>query len=169
MSRLALIAAVARNRVIGKDNRLLWHLPEDMRHFRETTRGQTVIMGRKTWESLPEKFRPLPGRLNIVLSRNPDYPAPGATLAGSLEEAIRLAGEASEAGETFIIGGSELYRQALPLAERLYLTEIAADYEGDTCFPQIPQGEWKEVSRSQPLEQAGLAYAFVVYQRTQST
>ena len=166
MSRLALIAAVARNRVIGKDNRLLWHLPEDMRHFRETTRGKTVIMGRKTWESLPEKFRPLPGRLNIVLSRNPDYPAPGATRARSLQEAIGLAGDADE---IFIIGGAELYRQALPLAERLYLTEIVADYEGDTSFPQMPQGEWKEISRSQRLEKAGLAYAFVVYQRTQST
>ncbi len=163
---LSLIAAVARNRVIGKDNQLLWHLPGDMRYFRETTRGKTVIMGRRTWESLPEKFRPLPGRLNIVVSRNRDYSAPGATLAGSLEDAVGLAGRSSEA---FIIGGAELYRQALPLANRLYLTEIAADYEGDTWFPEILPGEWQEISRSQPVEETGLAYTFAVYQRTQST
>ena len=163
---LSLIAAVAHNRAIGKDNKLLWHLPGDMRHFRDTTRGKTVIMGRRTWESLPEKFRPLPGRLNIVVSRNPDYAAPGATLAGSLEGAIRLAGNSEEA---FVIGGAELYRQALPLSNRLYLTEIAADMDGDTWFPEIRQGEWQEMSRSQPEEEAGLVYAFVVYQRTQST
>jgi len=163
---LSLIAAVARNGVIGKDNQLLWHLPGDMRRFRETTRGKPVIMGRKTWESLPEKFRPLPGRLNIVVSRDPAYPAPGATLAGSLEDAIELAGNAEE---SFVIGGAELYRQALPLADRLYLTEIDADFAGDTWFPDVPPGEWKEISRSQPTEEAGLAYAFVVYQRTQST
>ena len=162
---LSLIAAVARNRVIGKDNQLLWHLPGDMRYFRETTRGKTVIMGRRTWESLPEKFRPLPGRLNIVVSRNRDYSAPGATRAGSLEDAIGLAGSS----EAFIIGGAELYRQALPLANRLYLTEIASDFAGDTWFPEIPPGEWQEISRSQPVEETGLAYAFAVYQRTQST
>jgi len=163
---LSLIAAVARNRTIGNNNQLLWHLPGDMRHFRETTRGKPVIMGRKTWESLPEKFRPLPGRLNIVVSHNRDYSAPGATLAESLENALRLAGDSEE---TFIIGGAELYRQALPTANRLYLTEIAADYEGDTWFPEIPPGEWREIVRSQPVEEAGLAYTFAVYQRTQST
>ena len=93
---LSLIAAVAKNRAIGKDNTLLWHLPEDMRHFRETTRGKPVIMGRKTWESLPDSFRPLPGRHNIVVSRNPAYQAPGATLAASLEEAILKTEKASE-------------------------------------------------------------------------
>ena len=102
---LSLIAAVARNRVIGKDNQLLWHLPEDMKHFREVTRGKPVIMGRKTWESLPEKFRPLPGRHNIVVSRNLDYKAPGATLVSSLEDAIDLT---RSADETFVIGGETL-------------------------------------------------------------
>ena len=163
---LSLIAAVARNGVIGRDNQLLWHLPGDMRHFRETTRGKPVIMGRKTWESLPEKFRPLPGRLNVVVSRTPDYAAPGAVLAGSLEDAL---GKAGEDDEVFVIGGAELYCQALPLAERLYLTEISADFDGDTRFPEIPPDEWREISRSQPVEESGLAYAFAVYQRTQST
>ncbi|MFB0934610.1 MAG: dihydrofolate reductase [Propionivibrio sp.] len=163
---LSLIAAVARNRVIGKDNQLLWHLPGDMRHFRETTRGKPVIMGRRTWESLPEKFRPLPGRLNVVVSRDPRYAAPGATLAGSLEDAIEIAGSAEE---TFVIGGAELYRQALPFANRLYLTEIAADFGGDTWFPEIHPEDWRETSRSQPVEEAGLVYTFALYQRTQST
>ena len=163
---LSLIAAVARNGVIGKDNQLLWHLPGDMRHFRETTRGKPVIMGRKTWESLPEKFRPLPGRLNVVVSRTPDYAAPGAVLAGSLAEALEKAGDGDE---VFVIGGAELYRQALPLAGRLYLTEISADFAGDARFPELPPGEWREVSRSRPVEENGLAYAFAVYQRTQST
>lgn len=156
---LSLIAAVARNRVIGKDNRLLWHLPEDMKHFREVTRGKPVIMGRKTWESLPEKFRPLPGRHNIVVSRNPNYNAPGATLADSLESAIRLAGIEDE---LFVIGGETLYRQALPLAHRLYLTKIDRDYEGDAFFPEILPGDWKETSR----RESGSNLAFVVYDRT---
>ena len=163
---LSLIAAVARNGVIGKDNQLLWHLPGDMRYFRETTRGKPVIMGRKTWESLPEKFRPLPGRLNVVVSRNPDYAAPGAVLAGLLADAL---GKAGNEGEIFVIGGADLYRQALPLAGRLYLTEIAADFDGDARFPEIDPDEWPEVSRSRPVEENGLAYAFAVYQRTQST
>ena len=101
MPIISLVAALARDRTIGKDNQLLWHLPEDMHHFRETTRGKPVIMGRKTWESLPAAFRPLPGRHNIVISRNPAYLAPGATLTASLEEAIAQAGDA---GEVFIIG-----------------------------------------------------------------
>lgn len=159
---LSLIAAVARNRVIGKDNQLLWHLPGDMRHFRETTRGKPVIMGRKTWESLPEKFRPLPGRQNIVVSRNPAYAAPGATLAASIEDALK---QVETSDEAFVIGGADLYRQALPSAERLYLTELTADFEGDTCFPEVPPADWKETSRSQLAAENGLAYTFVVYQR----
>ena len=154
---LSLIAAVARQRVIGKDNRLLWHLPEDMKYFRETTRGRPVIMGRKTWESLPEKFRLLPGRHNLVVSRNPAYPAPGATLVASLAEAIKHAGE----GEIFVIGGEMLYRQALPLAQRLYLTEIERDFDGDAFFPDIPADAWKEVSRNK----GGEDFSFVVYER----
>jgi len=141
---IALIAAVARNGVIGWQQQLLWHLPEDMKHFRETTREKPVIMGRKTWESLPAAFRPLPKRHNIVVSRNSAYLAGGATLAGSIEEAIGLAGEA---GEVFVIGGAELYRQALPLAGRLYLTEVAEDCRGDSYFPELQAAEWREVSR----------------------
>ena len=166
MPEIVIIAAVAKNRVIGKDNTLIWNIPEDMAHFKALTSGQTVIMGRKTWESLPEKFRPLPGRLNVVVSRNADYDAPGAVLAASLEEAMA---KAENAEEIFVIGGAELYNQALPLANRLYLTELANDFAGDSWFPAILPGDWQEVSRSQPVEEAGLSYAFVVYQRTQST
>ena len=157
---LSLIAAVARNRVIGKDNQLLWHLPEDMKHFREVTRGKPVIMGRKTWESLPEKFRPLPGRHNIVVSHNPNYSAPGATLADSLESAIRLAGFENE---LFVIGGETLYRQALPQAHRLYLTEIDQDYEGDAFFPEVSLHRWRESSR----RVGGDGFSFVVYEHRQ--
>jgi len=159
---LSLIAAVARNRVIGKANQLLWHLPEDMRHFRETTRGKPVIMGRKTWESLPDSFRPLPGRLNIVVSRNPAYQALGATLAGSIEEAICHAGDAME---LFVIGGEELYRQAMPKADRLYLTEIDADFAGDALFPEVARQEWEEVSRKAQQGASETSFSFVVYQR----
>lgn len=158
---ISLIAAVAQNHAIGKDNQLLWHLPEDMRYFRETTRGKTVIMGRKTWESLPPAFRPLPGRRNIVVTRDRQYVADGATLTYSLPEAIATAGDD---GETFVIGGADLYRQALPLAQRLYLTEVAEPCAGDAFFPEIPAAEWREVSRTQQRSEAGIEFAFVVYQ-----
>ena len=159
---LSIIAAVARNGVIGKDNQLLWHLPEDMRHFRETTRGKPVIMGRKTWESLPDAFRPLPGRNNIVVSRNPAYQPARATLASTLNDAILKAGDAEE---VFVIGGAELYRLALPIADRLYLTEIDQDFEGDASFPDIEKSNWEEASREIPHSASGIRYSFVLYRR----
>ena len=158
---LSLIAAVARNRAIGKDNQLLWHLPEDMRHFRETTRGKPVVMGRKTWESLPEKFRPLPGRQNIVVSRDPAYKAHGADLAGSLEGALALAGGAEE---VFVIGGEQLYRAALPFADRLYLTEVELEPEADAFFPELNPAVWQEVERRASGESMP-ACTFVLYLR----
>lgn len=159
---ISLIAAVAKNHAIGKDGQLLWHLPEDMRYFRETTRGKPVIMGRRTWESLPDSFRPLPGRKNIVISRNPLYDAAGATLVGSLEDAIR---QTEENEEVFVIGGADIYRQALPLAHRLYLTEVAQEFEADAFFPECSASEWKEVSRSEQKSKSGLEFSFAVYQR----
>ena len=159
---LSIIAAVARNGVIGKDNQLLWHLPEDMRHFRETTRGKPVIMGRKTWESLPDAFRPLPGRNNIVVSRNPAYQPARAMLASTLNDAILKAGDAEE---VFVIGGAELYRLALPIADRLYLTEIDQDFEGDVYFPDIEEGNWEEASREIRKSASGIRYSFVRYRR----
>ena len=162
MAILSLIAAVARNGVIGKDNALLWHLPEDMRHFRETTRGKPVIMGRKTWESLPAAYRPLPGRQNIVVSRNADYAAPGACVVASLDAALQ---EAVSADEVFVIGGAQLYRQAIDSADRLYLTEIDRDYEGDVFFPDLEAGKWQEVSRRAGSDAKAPPCAFVEYRR----
>jgi len=159
---LALIAACARGGVIGIENRLPWHLPEDMKFFRETTRGKPVIMGRKTWESLPDAFRPLPGRLNIVVSRNPDFQAAGGTVVSSLEAARAAAGDAEIA---FVIGGAELYRQALPLADRLLLTEIDRDYAGDAFFPDFDRSVWQEASRQPHVAESGLPFAFVSYER----
>ena len=165
---LSLIAAVAANRAIGRNNELLWHLPADMAYFRETTRGQPVIMGRKTWESLPARFRPLPGRQNIVISRNTDYETPGATLVDSLEAAVSNI-DANE--NAFVIGGAEIYRQALPIADRLYLTQIEQDVAGDVFFPAITPSDWQKISRSatQTDARSGLRFSFAVYQRTQST
>jgi len=159
---LSLIVAVAQNRAIGKENRLLWQLPEDLRYFRETTRGQAVIMGRKTWESLPPAFRPLPGRRNILVTHDRQYVAEGVTVTHSLPEALMAAGDT---GETFVIGGAELYRQALPLAQRLYLTEVAQTCEGDVFFPEVPAADWEEISRSQQRSASGIEFAFAVYQR----
>jgi dihydrofolate reductase len=163
MTEFVLIAAVAENRAIGRDNQLLWHIPEDMAHFRTLTAGQTVIMGRKTWESLPPRFRPLPGRRNIVISRQADYAAPGAELADSLENALALA---STAGTAFIIGGEQIYRQALPLAQRLEITEVALQPEADAWFPEIPASDWQVTQRNDlPATEARPACAFVTYQR----
>ncbi len=158
---LSLIAAVARNLAIGKDNQLLWHLPEDMKHFRETTRGKPVIMGRKTWESLPVAFRPLPGRRNVVVSRDPDYKAPGADLADSLDAALTLVGEAEE---VFVIGGEQLYRAALPRAERLYLTEVDCTPSADAFFPAIDATAWQIIERRESTASTPRC-TFVTYAR----
>lgn len=161
--RLTLIAAVARNRVIGINNQLPWHLPEDLQHFRHVTRGHPVIMGRKTWESLPDAFRPLPGRLNIVISRQKDYQADGAQVADSLAAALELVGELPEA---FVIGGEQLYTLALPQAARLMLTEVEMDVQGDAWFPQFDPGSWLETSREVHVSGQGITFAFVNYERS---
>ena len=159
--KLGLIYARARNGVIGKDNAMPWHLPEDLAHFKRTTLGAPVIMGRKTWESLPPKFRPLPGRQNIVVTRDPQWQAPGAQRAGSLEDAITLCGNAPRA---WVTGGAEIYQLALPLADEVVVTEIDADYDGDAFAPQLgPQ--WREAERERHVAADGLAFSFVTYRR----
>lgn len=165
MTVLVLIAAVARDGAIGKDNALLWHLPEDLAHFRRNTQGAPVIMGRRTWESLPAKFRPLPGRRNIVVTRNAAWQAEGALRAGTLAEAVALAGDAPR---TFVIGGASLYAEALPMADELLLTEVDRDYpDADVHFPPWERAAFDELSReaaaSAPAD--GPAYAFVRYRR----
>lgn len=159
---MILIAAVAQHGVIGKDNALPWHLPEDLKHFKALTTGHAVIMGRKTWESLPPKFRPLPNRRNIVLTRDPAYVAPGATVIHSLDDAVKVS-----FGETalFVIGGAQLYAHALPHAQRLELTEIELEVDGDAHFPAFDRSHWREVKRASGMSASGLAYAFVTYER----
>lgn len=165
---IVLIAAVAKNGVIGKDNALPWHLPEDLKHFRQLTTGHVVIMGRRTWESLPERLRPLPGRLNVVVTRNAGYQAPGASVVHSLDAATKV-GPTDTAAPRFVIGGAELYAEALPLAQRLELTEIDIEAAGDAYFPAFDRRLWREVKRVAGISVNGLRYAFVTYERTQST
>jgi dihydrofolate reductase len=141
MPEIVIIAAVAKNRVIGRDNQLIWNIPEDMAHFKALTQGHTVLMGRKTWESLPPRFRPLPGRRNIVITRQADYVAPGAETAGSLENALDLA---STAATVFVIGGAEIYAQAIAKANRLEITEVNLSPDGDAWFPDYRDGTWVE-------------------------
>ncbi|MCB9184365.1 MAG: dihydrofolate reductase [Flavobacteriales bacterium] len=155
------IAAVADNGTIGRDGDLPWHLPDDMAHFQRTTRGHHVITGRKNYESIPPKYRPLKDRVNLVVSRNPRYEAPGAVVVGSLEEALRIAREAGEK-EVFLIGGGQIYREALEhrLVDRLDLTLVHAEVNGDTRFPAIDPAEWTEVSRTRHEADARHAHAF---------
>ena len=157
---LGLIYARARNGVIGKNNTLPWRLPEDLAHFKATTMGQPVIMGRKTWDSLPPKFRPLPGRLNIVVTRNRDWHAEGAQVAHSVQEALALCSSSTP----WVIGGAELYTLALPLAERVVVTEIDADFEGDAFAPPLGP-EWREQRRETHTAGNGLGFSFVTFTR----
>ncbi|CAG4884944.1 Dihydrofolate reductase type 3 [Georgfuchsia toluolica] len=161
---LTLIAAVARNGIIGRNNTLPWRLPEDLKHFKALTTGHPIVMGRKTWESLGQ---PLPGRHNIVITRDAAYHAAGATVVNSLEGALHLANDAEE---LFVIGGAEIYRLALPLADRLQLTELDADFAGDTHFPDVDRITWRETIRERHRSASSFDYAFVTYERrTQST
>jgi dihydrofolate reductase len=160
--RLALIAAVARNGAIGRDNDLLFREPADQRHFRESTLGCPVVMGRKTWDSLPARFRPLPGRRNLVLSRDATLKADGAEVVSSLDEALA---RTADAPRVCVIGGAQLYALALPRADELVLTEIDADLPGDVFFPAWDRAQFVESSRHGAVSTGGLRYAFVNYQR----
>jgi dihydrofolate reductase len=159
--KLNLIYARAANGVIGLNNALPWHLPEDMAHFKRHTMGCPVIMGRKTWDSLPPRFRPLPGRLNIVLTRQPDWQAEGALRASTVNEACL---QCPADGESWVIGGAEVYAQALPLASTVVVTEIEAEYEGDAHAPELGV-EWVETSRDRHESATGLRFSFVTYER----
>ncbi len=159
---LNLIFARARNGVIGKDNTLPWHLPEDLAHFKQTTLGQPVVMGRKTWESLPPKFRPLPGRTNIVVTRQTNWLAEGAVVAHSIEEAVQ---QCPTDSQIWVIGGAEVYAQAMPLAECAVVTEIDADFEGDAFAPTF-DASWQETTRTTHVASNGLTYSFVTLKRT---
>ncbi len=158
---ISIIAAMAENRVIGRNNALPWHLPEDLKRFKRLTLGHAVIMGRRNYESIA---RPLPGRRNIVVTRHPDYAAPGCVVVHSLDEALSAAGDDEE---IFVIGGAELYAQFLPRAARLYLTLVHAEVDGDTLFPAFDWNEWRETARERHAADArhAYAYSFVVLER----
>jgi dihydrofolate reductase len=159
---VSLVAAMARGCVIGRDGGIPWRLPADMVRFRELTMGHPVIMGRRTWESLPDQFRPLPGRGNIVVTRNRDWSAQGAHRVGSIEEALGLLEPETD---VFVIGGGEIYAAALPYADELLLTEIDADVEGDTIFPTWDRDEFEELARERHVTEEGTPFAFVTYRR----
>jgi dihydrofolate reductase len=159
---ITVVAAVTRGGVIGRDGGIPWRIPEDMARFRELTTGHAVVMGRRTWESLPDQFRPLPGRDNVVVTRNPDWSAQGADRAGSVDDALELL---ESAPRVFVIGGGEIYAAALPFADELLLTEIDAEIEGDTTFPRWDRDEFEEVERRERVTDGGTPFAFVRYVR----
>jgi dihydrofolate reductase len=162
MSRLAIVVARAANNVIGAGGTIPWHIPDDMRHFRNVTMGKPCIMGRKTWESLPKK--PLPGRLNIVVSRDPSYAAAGALVEETFDGALARA-KVERPVEIAVIGGAEIYRAALPFADVIYLTEIEAAFEGDTYFPHLEKTAWCEEACEKNVTAEGVKYAFVTLHR----
>lgn len=163
MTNISLIVAMSQNRVIGGDNKLLWHIPEDLRHFKNLTLGKPVIMGRKTYDAIG---RPLPKRPNIVVTRQKNWKAEGVEAAGSLEEALQLA-EKHGSSDIMVIGGAEIYKQALPFATCVYLTHIHKVYTGDALFPALDPKEWQETSRQKGEEcaSAGMDYEFITYKR----
>jgi dihydrofolate reductase len=159
---LVLVAAVARNGAIGLGNDLIFKEPADQQHFRAATLGCPVVMGRKTWDSLPARFRPLPGRRNLVVSRNPDFAAPGAEVVASLPAALTVV---QDAPRVALIGGAQLWAQALPLVTELVLTEVDADLVGDTYFPAWDRSAFVETERRSAVTASGVGYAFVTYRR----
>jgi dihydrofolate reductase len=164
--QINLIWAQARNRVIGNKGRMPWHLPEDLAHFKALTLGHPVIMGRKTWDSLPEKFRPLPGRTNIVITRQTNWREKGVEPATSLPEALQICEHISnKPSEIWIIGGAQIYAQALPLAHRIEVTEIDDTVEGDAYAPEIGN-DWKETNREIQRSKTGQLFSFVSYVRS---
>lgn len=157
--RISLIAAVARNGVIGRDGALPWHIPDDLRRFKALTMGHAMIMGRRTFESIG---RLLPGRRTVVVSRRPGYGIPGARVAASLEDALAITADETE---VFIVGGGAIYSLALPCADRLLLTDVDLEPEGDAVFPPVDRAGWRELARTRHLTPDGVGYAFVDLER----
>ena len=157
--RINLIFARAANGVIGNNNTMPWHLPEDLAHFKALTMACPVIMGRKTWDSLPAKFRPLPGRINVVITRQPGWQAPGAEPVCSLDEALKLC---SQSDDVWVIGGAQIFAQAEPLADRIEVTEIAQDFAGDVFAPRLGP-HWVVTTREDRVSSNGLKFSFISY------
>jgi dihydrofolate reductase len=165
--KVSLIVAVANNGVIGKDNDLIWHLPKDMGFFKETTLGHHVIMGRKNFESIPERFRPLPNRTNVIITRNSDYKAEGCVVVNSVEQALEVAKQNGDI-QPFIIGGGQIYKLALEnnLVDKIYLTKVHHTFDGDTFFPEL-NNEWKEANKTvnKADEKHAYDYDFITLER----
>lgn len=163
---ISIVVAIGENNVIGKDNALIWHLPADMKFFKDTTTGHCIITGRKNYESIPLKFRPLPNRTNIVITRQADYDAPGAIVVGSIDRALEKAKQCGDE-EIFIIGGAEIFKQSMHLVDRIYLTKIYHSFDGDVFFPELNITEWKETKRSKGIvdEKNVYPHDFIVYER----
>lgn len=157
---IAIVVAHASNRVIGREGGLPWHLPSDLKRFKELTTGGTVVMGRRTYESLPDRFRPLPNRRNIVLSSDPAYVARGAEVFTSLERALDVCDH-----DCFVIGGEQTYRQALPLSDRVYATQLDAEHAGDARFPELPDAEWECVDAGEAQTEGEHSFSFRMYER----
>ena len=168
MKNISIIVAVSKNQVIGKDNKLAWNLPDDMSYFSNMTKNHSVIMGRKNWESIPKKFRPLPHRKNIVVTRNNDFKGEGAIIVNSIEKAIEKS-RLSEDEEIFIIGGGEIYKLGFKYVDKLYITEIYSDINGNTYFPKWNKENWKEISRiSYPKdEKHEFNFDYVIYKKSE--
>ncbi len=168
MKNISLIVAVTENMVIGKDNKLAWHLPDDMNYFSNMTKGHSIIMGRKNWESIPEKYRPLPDRKNIIVTRNNNFKYKGATIVNSIEKAIEEA-RSSEDEEIFIIGGGEIYKLGFKYVDKLYITEINAEVKGNTYFPEWDKKYWNEISRiSHPSDKKHpYSFDYVIYKKNE--
>lgn len=165
--QVALIVAVSQNNVIGRDNQLPWHLPEDLQYFKSVTMGKPILMGRKTYESIG---RPLPGRTNIVITRDPNWAADGVEVVNSLDAAMLAGAEACKKAnidEIMVIGGAQIYCECLPIADKLYLTQVEAEVEGDAFFPNVHMNQWKKVAETIPKTIDSYEYRFVVLQRVQ--
>ncbi len=166
---LSLIVAMAKNRAIGRNNELPWHLPDDLKYFKSVTMGKPIVMGRKTFDSIG---RPLPGRLNIVITRNSEWQHPGVTVASSLQEALCMAAEDEGATgshtsrEVMVIGGEQIYRTAIDRADRLYITRVQTEVDGDAFFPEYDESQWFEVARQEPEKQGDVPYFFQVLERS---
>jgi len=166
MKSISIIVALSSNQVIGKDNKLAWNLPYDMKYFSNVTRNHTVIMGRKNWESIPKKYRPLPKRNNIIISRNKNYETKSSIVVNSIEKAIESARNNND-DEIFVIGGGEIYKASFNYVNKLYITEIKSNIEGNTYFPKWDKKKWKEISRISNKKDKFHKYDFdfVVYVR----
>lgn len=165
MSKISIIAAASENLVIGKDNDLPWHLPTDMKYFNRITKGHMVIMGSKCWESIPLRYRPLPNRDNVVVSRNLNYEADGALMVNDLETLLKVIKTGYNNKEVFVIGGGKIYKDAFKYADKLYLTRIHAEIEGDTFLEGFDKKEWALSHKEETISENGLEFTFEVYDK----